>query len=229
MNRKEWSYVLGSLAVAIWMITEELSTGLFVSSLKQRITSDSSAFQLIVLVLSTVSAACGMEYYARYSHRDSWHNSKSLFCKVHLTHHQGKSNEDAFETNDFLGIFNFFVVIGPLIWSLRAPPSFGTMALLGLCIGISLFGTCYMIVHDGVHHRRFPVFGFDKIPYIRRVADAHAQHHSSKMGAPFGLFLGPQELEAHAAGAAPTPMPSFLSTSLMLCTAVAATGLVFGF
>jgi hypothetical protein len=67
-------HAMGSLAVAIWMITEEeLSTRLFDSSKKERVTF--------------VLAACRMERHARHtSHRDSWHDSKSLFCEVHLTH-----------------------------------------------------------------------------------------------------------------------------------------------
>ena len=35
------------------------------------------------------------------------------------------------------------------------------------------------------------------MPYLRRVAVAHQLHHSEKYGGvPWGMFLGPQELEA---------------------------------
>ena len=35
------------------------------------------------------------------------------------------------------------------------------------------------------------------VPYLRRVAVAHQLHHSEKYGGvPWGMFLGPQELEA---------------------------------
>ncbi len=36
-----------------------------------------------------------------------------------------------------------------------------------------------------------------QVPYLRRVAVAHQLHHSEKYGGvPWGMFLGPQELEA---------------------------------
>ena len=64
-------------------------------------------------------------------------------------------------------------------------------------MGISLFGMSYMFVHDGLVHRRFPVGPLGDVPYLRRVALAHKMHHSEKYGGvPWGLFLGPLELEA---------------------------------
>lgn len=36
-----------------------------------------------------------------------------------------------------------------------------------------------------------------QVPYLKRVAAAHKLHHAEKYGGvPWGLFLGPQELEA---------------------------------
>lgn len=38
---------------------------------------------------------------------------------------------------------------------------------------------------------------FVQVPYLKRVAAAHKLHHAEKYGGvPWGLFLGPQELEA---------------------------------
>lgn len=40
-----------------------------------------------------------------------------------------------------------------------------------------------------------------ELPYLKRVAVAHQIHHSHKYdGLPWGMFLGPQELEAIGAG-----------------------------
>lgn len=56
-------------------------------------------------------------------------------------------------------------------------------------------------VHDGLIHRRFPVGPIAKLPVLKRIAAAHKLHHLGKFdGVPFGLFLGPQELEAVGAG-----------------------------
>ncbi|XP_073044329.1 beta-carotene hydroxylase 2, chloroplastic-like isoform X2 [Primulina eburnea] len=63
-------------------------------------------------------------------------------------------------------------------------------------LGITMFGIAYMFVHDGLVHKRFPVGPIANVPYFRRVASAHQLHHSEKFnGVPYGLFLGPKELE----------------------------------
>ncbi|XP_077248160.1 beta-carotene hydroxylase 2, chloroplastic-like isoform X2 [Tasmannia lanceolata] len=63
-------------------------------------------------------------------------------------------------------------------------------------LGITVFGMAYMFVHDGLVHRRFPVGPIANVPYLRRVAAAHQMHHLDKFnGVPYGLFLGPKELE----------------------------------
>ncbi len=71
----------------------------------------------------------------------------------------------------------------------------------GAGLGITLFGMSYMFIHDGMVHKRFPVGPIAEVPYLKRVAVAHRLHHSEKYGGvPYGLFLGPQELEALGAG-----------------------------
>ncbi|XP_065869274.1 beta-carotene hydroxylase 2, chloroplastic-like isoform X2 [Euphorbia lathyris] len=63
-------------------------------------------------------------------------------------------------------------------------------------LGITVFGIAYMFVHDGLVHKRFPVGPIANVPYFRKVAAAHQLHHSDKFsGVPYGLFLGPKELE----------------------------------
>ncbi|KAG6426535.1 hypothetical protein SASPL_110760 [Salvia splendens] len=63
-------------------------------------------------------------------------------------------------------------------------------------LGITVFGIAYMFVHDGLVHRRFPVGPIAEVPYFRKVASAHQLHHTDKFnGVPYGLFLGPKELE----------------------------------
>jgi beta-carotene 3-hydroxylase len=55
----------------------------------------------------------------------------------------------------------------------------------------------YMFVHDGLVHKRFPVGPIAEVPYLKRVAAAHKLHHAERFnGVPWGLFLGPAELEA---------------------------------
>lgn len=50
-------------------------------------------------------------------------------------------------------------------------------------------------------HKRFPVGPIADMPALKRIAAAHRLHHSEKYGGvPYGMFLGPQELEAVGAG-----------------------------
>lgn len=56
--------------------------------------------------------------------------------------------------------------------------------------------------HAGLVHKRFPVGPIAEVPQLKRIAIAHRMHHTDKYGGlPYGMFLGPQELEAAGAGA----------------------------
>ena len=69
-------------------------------------------------------------------------------------------------------------------------------------LGVTIFGMAYMFVHDGLVHRRFPVGPIAEVPALKRIAVAHKLHHAERyQGVPWGLFLGPQELEAVGAKA----------------------------
>lgn len=58
-----------------------------------------------------------------------------------------------------------------------------------------------MFVHDGLVHRRFPVGPIGEVPYLKKVAAAHQIHHTDQFkGVPYGLFLGPWELNQEKGG-----------------------------
>ncbi|URD84157.1 Fatty acid hydroxylase superfamily [Musa troglodytarum] len=138
----------------------------------------------------SVGAAVGMEFWARWAHRALWHAS---LWNMHESHHRPR--DGPFELNDVFAIINAVPAI-----SLMAYGFLNRGLLPGLCfgagLGITLFGMAYMFVHDGLVHRRFPVGPIANVPYFRRVAAAHQIHHMDKFdGVPYGLFLGPKELE----------------------------------
>ncbi|KAF9689306.1 hypothetical protein SADUNF_Sadunf01G0078500 [Salix dunnii] len=100
-----------------------------------------------------------------------------------------------FELNDVFAIINAVPAIALFSYGF-----FNKGLLPGLCfgadLGITVFGMAYMFVHDGLVHQRFPVGPVANVPYLRRVAAAHQPHHADKFdGVPYGLFLGPNELE----------------------------------
>ncbi|XP_031482038.1 beta-carotene 3-hydroxylase 1, chloroplastic-like [Nymphaea colorata] len=138
----------------------------------------------------SVGAAVGMEFWARWAHRALWHAS---MWSVHESHHRPR--EGPFEMNDVFAIINAVPAI-----ALMGFGFFNKGLVPGLCfgagLGITVFGIAYMFVHDGLVHRRFPVGPIANVPYFRRVAAAHQLHHADKFdGVPYGLFLGPKELE----------------------------------
>lgn len=138
----------------------------------------------------SVGAAVGMEFWARWAHKALWHAS---LWHMHESHH--KPREGPFELNDVFAITNAVPAIALLSYGF-----FNKGLFPGLCfgagLGITVFGMAYMFVHDGLVHKRFPVGPIANVPYFRRVAAAHQLHHSDKFnGVPYGLFLGPKELE----------------------------------
>mmetsp|Transcript_11968 Transcript_11968/g.15584 ORF Transcript_11968/g.15584 Transcript_11968/m.15584 type:complete len:166 (-) Transcript_11968:185-682(-) len=151
-------------------------------------------------------------------HRASWHDGK--LWNVHVTHHKKKSENVYFELNDILGVLNAVAVIPVMFYAFQLPPGPGSVTLLGYTIGVSIYGTAYIVVHDGVHHGRFPTGPLKNISYVKRISDAHTKHHKPSMGVPFGLFLGPQEVEAAAKGNEVAPIPLWLSRTLLFLTSL---------
>lgn len=143
-----------------------------------------------------VGASVGMEFWARWAHEALWHDS---LWSMHESHHRPR--DGPFEMNDVFAIINAVPAI-----ALMAYGFFHRGLVPGLCfgagLGITVFGIAYMFVHDGLVHRRFPVGPIADVPYFQKVAAAHQLHHADKFkGVPYGLFLGPQELEAQLGGA----------------------------
>lgn len=139
----------------------------------------------------TCGAAFGMELWAQWAHDKLWHNS---LWSYHESHH--KPREGMFEKNDVFALVNAPIAIALAAYGFLND-GLGPAMCFGAGMGISLFGMSYMFVHDGLVHRRFPVGPLGDVPYLRRVALAHKMHHSEKYGGvPWGLFLGPLELEA---------------------------------
>lgn len=137
-----------------------------------------------------VGSAVGMEFWARWAHKALWHAS---LWHMHESHHRPR--DGPFELNDVFAIMNAVPAIALMSYGFFSPD-----LLAGLCfgagLGITMFGMAYMFVHDGLVHRRFPVGPIANVPYLRKVAAAHQLHHSDKFqGVPYGLFLGPKEVE----------------------------------
>ncbi|NP_001316105.1 beta-carotene 3-hydroxylase, chloroplastic-like [Daucus carota subsp. sativus] len=138
----------------------------------------------------SVGAAVGMEFWARWAHEALWHAS---LWHMHESHH--KPREGAFELNDVFAIMNAVPAIALLAYGFFHKGYFPGLCF-GAGLGITVFGIAYMFVHDGLVHKRFAVGPIADVPYFRKVAAAHQLHHMEKFkGVPYGLFLGPKEVE----------------------------------
>jgi beta-carotene 3-hydroxylase len=139
-----------------------------------------------------LGAMFGMEMYARWAHKVLWHDNNAGWV-LHKSHHEPR--EGAFEANDVYAIMNAVPAIALCLYGFLRPDVIGGCCFGGL--GISLFGVSYMFVHDGLVHKRFAVGPLADVPELRRIAIAHQIHHTDKFGGiPYGMFLGPQEIEA---------------------------------
>ena len=139
-----------------------------------------------------------MEMYARWAHKALWHDNEAGWS-LHVSHHEPRVG--AFEANDVYALANALPATAFCAYGFFTPTLVGGLAF-GAGLGVTLFGIAYMFIHDGLVHRRFPVGPIADLPALRRIAVAHKLHHSEKYGGvPYGMFLGPQELEAVGAGA----------------------------
>lgn len=144
-----------------------------------------------------VGGVAGMEMWARWAHKVLWHDFQPGWA-LHKSHHVPRVGP--FEANDLFAIMNAVPAIALILYGFLTPTMSGSLCF-GAGLGITLFGIAYMFVHDGLVHRRFPVGPIAELPYMKRVTVAHKLHHSEKYGGvPWGLFLGPQELESIGAG-----------------------------
>ena len=140
--------------------------------------------------LSWVAAALitfvAMEFWARWIHARIWHG---VLYSMHHSHH---SPRGWFEWNDILSASHAPVSIALILYGCWYPGIVPTVGF-GVGVGMAAFGVAYIVVHDGIVHGRLPVAFLRKVPALEAIRRAHRIHHADGL-APYGLFLGPQEL-----------------------------------
>ncbi len=141
------------------------------------------------LWLPAIAAFVAMEFWSMWVHRKLWHGP---LWWGHRSHHAPRIGP--FERNDAFAWVHA-AIAGPMVYfGLRD----GHAVLLGIGGGMTAFGLCYAVVHDGLVHGRLPVAALARIPALRRIRNAHLAHHQGAHRPPYGLFLGPWELRRYA-------------------------------
>jgi beta-carotene 3-hydroxylase len=110
----------------------------------------------------------------------------------HEDHHHRDNHDSFFERNDVF--FIFFSVLSAsayISWSLT-----DITILLGIGVGISIYGAAYFFVHDLFIHQRIKVLRNTKNPYLLGIRRAHKMHHKhlgKEDGECFGMLWVPMK------------------------------------
>lgn len=152
----------------------------------------------LTATVALLVAIC-MEGWAAWMHGVLWHG---ILWPAHRSHHpeaqtEGIKGRKRWEFNDIFGLCHAAVAAPMMMWGLTPPFDVAQQVALGASVGMTLFGLCYVIIHDGLVHGRLPVGKLRRIAYLRRVVAAHRVHHKLG-GAPYGLFSGPWVLRREA-------------------------------
>ncbi|MCO4763990.1 MAG: sterol desaturase family protein [Myxococcales bacterium] len=146
-----------------------------------------------------VTVAALMEPWAMFVHARVWHGP---LMWGHRSHHARDTGQPGaapapnswFEFNDLFSLGHAGVAITLIALGVRQPGSWNHALMVAVGAGMTLFGVGYFLVHDGFIHGRLPLGFLARMRWFRLLRNAHRAHHGPRGGAPYGLFLGPQEL-----------------------------------
>lgn len=106
---------------------------------------------------------------------------------LHRSHHE--EHLGAFETNDI-----YLLVLGLVAVGLIVLGNSGHDPLQWVGAGVAAFGLIYILVHDGIVHRHWPLSPTPRNRYLRRLHHAHLMHHAIKgrrNSVSFGFLYAP--------------------------------------
>jgi beta-carotene 3-hydroxylase len=144
----------------------------------------------LLWIAIALCVAMAMEPWAAWVHHKVWHGA---LWSVHRSHHVER--EGWFEANDVFAAAHALPAIVLIVYGCEAGNVWVGAVSFGIGIGMTLFGAAYALVHDGLVHGRLPVGFLLRFRLFRRIKGAHQRHHISGTY-PYGLFLGPQELQS---------------------------------
>jgi beta-carotene 3-hydroxylase len=122
---------------------------------------------------------------------------------LHKSHHE--EHLGMFETNDL-----YLLALGLVAIALMVAGNNGHDPLQWVGAGVAAFGLIYVLIHDGMVHRHWPVQPRPRSRYLKRLYHAHLMHHAVKdrhNGVSFGFLYAPSaatlEKQLRSQGAAP--------------------------
>ena len=118
----------------------------------------------LIIVVSFVL----MEIVAWILHRFVMHG---FLWNLHRDHHI--SHNKKFEKNDFFALI--FVIPCWLLMMFGVMHGYDYKFYIG--IGVTLYGACYALIHDGLIHKRINVLAKTKSPHLLALKYGHLAHH----------------------------------------------------
>ncbi|RAU44551.1 MULTISPECIES: sterol desaturase family protein [unclassified Pseudomonas] len=106
---------------------------------------------------------------------------------LHRSHHE--EHLGAFETNDVYLLVLVVVAVGLIVLGHN-----GHDPLQWVGAGVAAFALIYILVHDGIVHRHWPLRPQPRNRYLRRLYQAHLMHHAVKgrrNSVSFGFLYAP--------------------------------------
>ncbi|NBB11899.1 sterol desaturase family protein [Pseudomonas sp. SLFW] len=106
---------------------------------------------------------------------------------LHRSHHE--EHLGALETNDLYLLALGMAAVGLIVLGIN-----GYDPLQWVGAGVAAFGLIYMLVHDGIVHRHWPMRPQPRNRYLRRLYQAHRMHHAVKgrrNSVSFGFLYSP--------------------------------------
>jgi beta-carotene 3-hydroxylase len=123
--------------------------------------------------------------------------------RLHRSHHRAV-RRPGWEANDAYPVLFASLVMVLLAVGFNVP---GLGGLVPVCVGVTLYGAVYALVHDVYIHDRLPLFRGRRVAVLDRLAAAHRIHHLYN-GEPYGMLLPvvPRELRERAAATTRDPL-----------------------
>lgn len=146
--------------------------------------------ELVINILIVVGTFFFMEGVAWFTHKHIMHG---VLWSWHKSHHVVHNH--LLERNDLFALVFSLPSIGLFYYSAYHTDTFH---LTSIAIGILGYGLFYFIFHDVIVHRRIKIKYQAKSKYMKRIMNAHYQHHkkhSKHDCEAFGFLYAPEKYD----------------------------------
>ena len=137
-------------------------------------------------VLILLCTFAGMELFAYAMHRWVMHGPGWF---LHESHH--RERHGLFELNDLYALIFALPSFGLIYAGVQG--NWGAIAS-SIGVGIAAYGLVYFVFHDTLVHKRIPNSYVPRLPYMKRIVQAHRLHHAVKSkhcAVSFGFIYAP--------------------------------------